>query len=66
MTDVPLFTLGVVLQLRLDHVDHDFVADQAARIHNLLRLPAKRRPGRDLGAQHVAGSLEPSASGGAR
>lgn len=57
----PLFALDVVLELRFDHVDHDLVADQTARIHNLLRFPAKRRLGRDLRAQHVSGRLRQSA-----
>jgi hypothetical protein len=39
----PGLALGVVLELILDHVDHDLVADEATRIHDFLRFPAERR-----------------------
>lgn len=50
----PVFTLLVVVQLVLDHADHDFVRDQLALVHDLLRLPSEVRLGGDLSAQHVA------------
>lgn len=39
----PLFTLLVVLKLAFDHPNHDFVADQTALIHDLLRFPPESR-----------------------
>jgi len=56
--DAPLGALGVVLELRLDHVDHDLVANQTTRVHDLLCFPAERSLCRDLRAQHVSGSLQ--------
>lgn len=37
----PSFTLLVVLKFAFDHPNHDFVADQTALVHNLLRFPPK-------------------------
>jgi hypothetical protein len=53
----PILALGVVVQLALDHVDHDLVTDQATLVHDLLRLLAKLGLLCDLGPQHVSGSL---------
>lgn len=58
---IPVLALGVVVQLALDHVDHDLIADEAAGIHDLLGFPAERRLLCDLGAEHVTGSLCASA-----
>ena len=38
----------------LDHADYDLIADEAARVHDLLRLDAERGLLRDLLAKHVA------------
>jgi len=59
--DESLGALGVVLELRLDHVDHDLVANQTTRVHDLLCFPAERSLCRDLRAQHVSGSKMASA-----
>lgn len=53
----PVLALGVVLQLALDHVDHDLVADETTLIHDLLSLLAEVGLLRDLGPQHVTGGL---------
>ena len=42
-------------QAAADDLDHDVVGDVLAGREDGLRLPAKGRAGRDLGAQHVAG-----------
>jgi len=49
--------LLVVVELLLDHADHNVVADQTALVHDLLRLAPEGRLLRNLGAQHVAGGL---------
>ena len=54
----PVLAFLVVLQLALDHVDHDLVAHETAGVHDLLCFPAKRRLLRDLCAQHVARGLQ--------
>jgi hypothetical protein len=54
---VPVLALLVVLELSLDHIDHDLVADQTAGIHNLLGFSAERRLRRDLRAEHVSCGL---------
>ena len=54
--DLPVLALLVVLQVVLDHVDHDLVADESTVIHDLLGLHT------DLGlvgngsAEHVTSS----------
>jgi hypothetical protein len=53
----PVLALGVVFQFALNHVDHDFVTDQAALVHDLLGLPSELSLLRDLGPQHVSGGL---------
>lgn len=53
---LPVLALLVVIQLVLDHVDHDLVRDQLALIHDLLRLPAELGLRGHLRAQHVSGS----------
>lgn len=35
---IPVLALSVVVQLALDHVDHDLVADQTSLVHDLLGL----------------------------
>lgn len=50
---VPILALLVILQLALDHVDHDVVRHESTLIHNLLRLSSQLRLRRDLRAQHV-------------
>jgi hypothetical protein len=54
---VPVLALLVVLELSLDHIDHDFVADQTAGIHDLLGFSAERRLRCDLRAKHVSRGL---------
>lgn len=54
---IPVLALRVALQLVLDHVDHDLVADQTTLVHDLLSLPSEVGLLRDLRAQHVTGSL---------
>lgn len=53
----PVLALRVALQLALDHVDHNLVANQATLIHDLLGLPSEVGLLRDLGPQHVTSSL---------
>lgn len=45
---LPVLALGVVVQLALDHVDHDLVADETTLVHNLLSLLAELGLLRDL------------------
>jgi hypothetical protein len=54
----PVLAFLVVFELALDHVDHDFVADQTALVHDLLGLLAQRRLLCDLGSQHITGGLK--------
>jgi hypothetical protein len=51
----PVLALGVVVQLVLDHADHDLVRHQLALVHDLLGLATKLGLSGDLRAQHVAG-----------
>ena len=53
----PVLALGVVVQLALDHVDHDLVADETTLVHDLLGFLSKIGFLRDLGPQHVSGGL---------
>ena len=53
----PFFAVWVAIELRLDHVDHNIVADKTALVHDLLSLPPKRGLLCDLRAQHVTSSL---------
>jgi hypothetical protein len=57
LEDIPALALLVVLQLLLDHANDDVIADQAARIHDLLSLPAEGGLLGDLGSQHVSRRL---------
>lgn len=52
--DAPVFARLVVLQLVLDHPDHDIVANETTSVHNLLRLHTERRLLLDLLTKHVA------------
>lgn len=54
---LPILALAVVVQFTLDHVDHDLVANQTTLVHDLLRLLAEVGLLRNLGSQHVSGSL---------
>lgn len=53
----PALALLVAVELLFDHANHDIVADQTARIHDLLGLDTERGLLSDLGSQHVTGSL---------
>ena len=53
---LPILALLVVVQLLLDHVDHDVVRHEPTLVHDLLSLTAQVGLGGDLRAQHVAGS----------
>jgi hypothetical protein len=55
--DEARLALGVVLELALDHANHDLVADETALVHDLLGLSAQLGLLCDLGAEHVTGSL---------
>lgn len=37
----PVLALSVVVELALDHVDHDIITDQATLVHDLLGLSAQ-------------------------
>ena len=54
---VPIAAFCVVLNLALDHVNHDLVTDKTSLVHDLLRLSAEIRLLRDLCPQHVTGGL---------
>lgn len=41
-TILPIGAISVSIELVLDHVDHDIVADQATLIHDLFCFPTKR------------------------
>lgn len=45
---LPVLALGVVVQLALDHVNHDLVADKTTLVHDLLSLLAELGLLRDL------------------
>lgn len=51
-----VLALGVVLQLVLDHVDHDFVRNKATLVHDLLSLEAEGSLLGNLRTQHITGS----------
>lgn len=52
--DSPALAVYVVIEVILDHVDHDLIAHEPARVHDLLRLDAERGLPGDLLAKHVA------------
>lgn len=52
--DSPTLAVGVVLEVVFDHPDHDLIAHERARVHDLLRLDAERGLPDDLLAKHVA------------
>lgn len=49
--------LGVVLELALDHANHDLVADETALVHDLLGLSTQLGLLCDLSTEHVTSSL---------
>ena len=53
--DVPVLALLVVVQLVLDHANHDLVRHQLALVHNLLGLATELGLSSDLRAKHVTG-----------
>ena len=53
----PVLALTVVVQLALNHVDHDLITNQATLIHDLLGLFAQLSLLGDLRPQHISGSL---------
>ena len=53
----PVLALWVVVQLALDHVDHDLVANETTLVHDLLGFLSKVGLLCDLGPQHVSGGL---------
>ena len=53
--DIPVLALGVVVQLALDHANHDLVRHQLALVHNLLGLATELGLSSDLRAKHVTG-----------
>jgi hypothetical protein len=53
----PVLALCVVVELALDHVDHDLVADKTTLVHDLLGLLSEVGLLRDLGPQHVSSGL---------
>jgi hypothetical protein len=52
--DPPALAVRVVLEVVLNHSDHDLIAHEPARVHDLLRLDAERGLPGDLLAEHVA------------
>lgn len=50
-----MLALLVVVQLALDHANHNLIRDQLALIHDLLGLLAQLGLSCDLRAEHVAG-----------
>lgn len=62
--DPPALALGVVLELVLNHVDHNLVADKTTLVHDLLGLSSQLGLLCDLGAKHVTGSLRKRLSTG--
>lgn len=60
--DIPVLALLVVLELSLDHVDHNLVADKTTGVHDLLGFPSEGRLRCDLCAEHVSRGLHLSAS----
>ena len=55
--DAPLSALGVILELALDHIDHDLVTDKPTLVHDLFSFPAEGRLFRYLRPKHVPRSL---------
>lgn len=53
----PVLALGIVVQLALDHVDHNLVTDETTLVHDLLGFLSKVGLLRDLGTQHVSSGL---------
>jgi hypothetical protein len=53
--DVPVLALLVVVQLVLDHANHDLVRHKLALVHDLLGLATKLGLSSNLRAKHVAG-----------
>ena len=51
--DVPVLTGLVILQLVLDHANHNVVADEPSGIHDLLGFYTESSLGRDLLTQQV-------------
>jgi hypothetical protein len=54
---IPVLALDVVLQLALDHANHDLVGNETTLVHDLLGLLAEVGLLSDLRTQHVSGSL---------
>jgi hypothetical protein len=50
----PVFTLGLV-QIAVDHLDHQLVRHQLSGVHDFLQLGAQFRARGDFRAEHVAG-----------
>ena len=53
MVHAPVLAVLVVLQLLLDHVDHDVVGDESSSVHNLLGLDTQGSLLLNLVSQHV-------------
>lgn len=53
----PVLAFLVGLELSLDHVDHDLIADQTTLVHDQLGLLAELGLLSDLGAEHITGRL---------
>lgn len=53
---LPVGAILVLLELLLDHTDHNVVTDQSSSIHNLLGGLSELGLSRDLRPQHVTGS----------
>lgn len=53
----PVLALGVGVELVLDHVDHDLIADKTTLVHDLLGLLSEVGLLGDLGPQHITRSL---------
>lgn len=51
--DVPVLALLVVVQLVLDHANHDLVRHKLALVHDLLGLATELGLSSDLRAKHV-------------
>lgn len=52
----PLGAVLVLLELLLDHADHDLVADQSTGVHDLLGGFSELSLSSDLRSEHVSGS----------
>lgn len=51
--DLPILTIFIILQLILDHPDHNFIANQATGVHDLFSFYSKGRLFGNLLAEHV-------------